>query len=134
MSKWHFENGEFQFYNDETKKWVTADVIHVPVLELICTWSNLITELSSKEIELENVKKEFDEKEFKIKYIDNIDFKKLYGKANDETRKYHVKVELQDLLDKKQSLEISISYLKRMISFLRQVVPARVTLYEMREE
>ena len=131
--KYRFENGNFERFDEEKEEWVTVSITDVPILELICTWSSLITELSEKEIELENIKREFEAKEFQIKYIDEIDFKGLYGRANDDTRKYHVQVTLQDLLDKKSDLELSISYLKRMISFLRQVVPARVTLFEVRD-
>ena len=88
-------------------------------------WDKLIRELSEKEIELIKVKEEYRQKEFNILFVEDIDFKALYGKANDKTRAYHVKVECKDLLDKKHDLELSIDCLKRYTVFLKEVIRSR---------
>ena len=94
--------------------------------EIVKQYEHYIIELSSKEVELIQVKEEYNEKEFQIKYVDDINFKELYGRANDDTRNYHVTITLKELLDKKQDLEISIDYLKRRISFLKTVLYLRM--------
>lgn len=103
------------------------------VIDNLTEWSRLVTELSAKEIKLEKVKKEYDTKEFKIKYVDDIDFKELYGRANDDTRNYHVEVTLKDLISEKESLEFSVNYLKRRISFLKQLIHTKTVLLEVKE-
>ena len=110
-----------------------ATSINAPVMDNLAEWSLLVTELSTKEIKLEKVKKDYDKKEFQIKYVDDINFKELYGRANDDTRKYHVEVTLQDLISEKESLELSINYLKRRISFLKQLIHTKTVLTEIKE-
>lgn len=103
------------------------------VIDNYIEWVNLIRELSRKEVELLKLNNEFKEKEFKIKYVDDIDFKELYGRANDDTRDFHVKTTLSELIDKKNELELSIDYLKRRISFLRQLVTTKTALLEVKK-
>lgn len=88
-------------------------------------YENLLNTLTQKQIDLITVKEEFIEREFNIKYIEDIDFKKLYGKANEDIRKHHVQVTLKDLYDKKQSLELEVEHLKRRVSFLKAVMYLR---------
>ena len=92
-------------------------------VELIAVeYENLLTELSSKQEELVHVKEDYMEQKFIIKYVDDIDFKKLYGKNNDAVRDHHVSVVLQELISKKQSLELEVEHLKRMVDFLKAVL------------
>lgn len=134
MSVYSFneEEGKWQRYTQVRKgseddsepcyEWVDWSMVNVPVGELIDKWQELISELSQKEVELTEVKTEYAEKEFQIKYVEEINFKELYGRANDDTRNHHVGVVCKNLLDKKQDLELSIDFLKREISLLKQVV------------
>ena len=86
----------------------------------------------AKEAELNNVKHLYEEQEFSILYGSNIDFKKLYGAANDKTRKHHVQVELADLIEQKEELEIEVNYLKRRSNFLRGLVEAKTATLEVK--
>ena len=131
MSDYNFSDGKWSRYvninrgkKDEPEKfeWVSCSIMTVPVNVLIDEWQALIGELSIKEEELMKVKAEYAEREFQIKYVEPIDFKELYGRANDDTRAYHVKVVCEELLDKKQNLELSVDFLKREIGLFRQVV------------
>lgn len=131
MSSYRFTDGKWKKYvnvnrfsDDAPEKfeWKECPVVNVPVGVLIDEWQALISELSIKEEELMKVKAEYAEREFQIKYVEAIDFKELYGRANDDTRNHHVGVVCKDLLDKKQDLELSIDFLKREISLLKQVV------------
>ena len=94
--------------------------------EIAVEYENNITELNQKQADLIKVKDEFKEKEFKIKYVDDVNFKELYGRANDDTRDYHVRTTLKDLYDKKNSLETEIEYLKMRISFLKAVLYLKI--------
>lgn len=131
MSSYSFTEGKWKKYVNvnrtvedapEKFEWVSCPVMNVPVDILIDEWQDLISELSIKEEELMKVKAEYAEREFQIKYVEAIDFKELYGRANDDTRAYHVKVVCEDLLDKKHNLELSVDFLKREIGLLKQVV------------
>lgn len=93
--------------------WVLSDA------EVIDEWNKAILELSQKEEKLIHVKQDYSQKEFDIKYVEDIDFKELYGRANDDTRNQHVKITLKKLIDEKNELELRIDYLKRRISFLK---------------
>lgn len=92
-------------------------------------YENLLNTLTQKQEELIKVKEEFTEREFNIKYIEDIDFKKLYGKANEDIRRHHVQVTLKDLYDKKQSLELEVEHLKRRVSFLKAVLYLKADSY-----
>lgn len=133
------EEGKWQRYTkvrngsmDEIEpyySWEDCPITNVPVSVLVDEWQKLIYELSIKEEELMKVKVEYAEKEFQIKYVEGIDFKKLYGKANDDTRNHHIKLVCKDLLDKKHDLELSVDFLKREISLLKQVVKLKQVLF-----
>lgn len=109
------------------------DSIDAFVLDNCIEWGNLITELSHKEAELNNIKAAYEQQEFDILYNSNINFKKLYGAANDKTRKHHVTVELSDLTEQKEELELSISYLKRRLSYLYSLVSVKTALLNAKE-
>lgn len=94
-------------------------------------WSNLVTELSLKEIDYIKIKNTIFNKEQWIK--DNTDFKKVYGKNNADVRKQHLQKFLKEEYDKQDSLEISINYIKRRISFLKQLIHTKTIIMEVKE-
>ena len=73
-------------------------------------------ELDLREEEYLKVRREYDKREFEI--ITTFDFKGEYGKDNEKIRKGHIRNELKELLDKKDSLSLEIESLKRWIRFL----------------
>ena len=91
-------------------------------------WEAAITELSDKEIQLSEVKEEYNKKEFDIVFLnkENIDFKELYGSTSEKVRKQHAAMELKNLADEKTDLELSIDYLKRHIDFIKSIVQAKL--------
>ena len=91
-------------------------------------WEISIDELNDKTIDLINLKETYNQMEQDI--IDNTDFKEIYGRNNEQTRKAHVKNELKDLVDKKHDLEIRIEYLKRRIDFIKNVMAMQRVLIE----
>lgn len=82
-------------------------------------WNELINELSEKELALIEWRNVYEIKAQEIE--DNTDFKELYGRNNQEVRKNHVKNELRDWYVIITDLEISISWISRRISFLREL-------------
>ena len=102
--------------------WVLSDE------DIIDEWNKAIKELSQKEKKLLHVKDEYSQKKFNIKYVDDIDFKKLYGRANDDTREHHIKITLKELIDEKNELELRVDYLNRRISFLKAVLYHRMEI------
>lgn len=115
-----FDDGEFMEYNEEISNFVIVPVTSVPVMDLLEAWSYLITELSSKEIELYKCKESYQALSDTI--IESTDFKELYGKNNVEVRKNHVK-----------NLSFSIDYLIRKISFLKQLIHTKTVMVEIKE-
>ena len=109
----------------EEWEWRECSSLEVPLRILVDEYEKLIWELTMKEIRLTEVETELADKEFNIKYVEDIDFKELYGKANDDVRKHHVKLVLADLIKQKTDLELSVSFLKREISFLKKVIQIR---------
>ena len=91
-------------------------------------WEEAITELSNNEVELTNIKQTYNDLEFEI--LTTFDFKDKYGKDNDKIRNQHIKMELKELVDKKHELEISISYLKRKIDFIKELMRMQGILIE----
>lgn len=87
--------------------------------DLFKEWEELINELSEKEITHFKMKNDLEEKKNDI--ILNTDFKKLYGKNNEDIRKAHLKKETGLLSDKIKDLEFDISYIKRRIKFLENI-------------
>ena len=94
-------------------------------------WSRLITELSENEIELFELKEKYELASEKI--IDETDFKAIYGKNNAEVRKQHVKSILYADYLVIKDLEFSIDYLKRRISYLKQLIHTKTVLREVKE-
>ena len=100
----------------------------VTIEDYYSEWEKIVKELSDKEVELINLKEVYSEKEQEI--LLNTDFKELYGKNNDSIRKNHIKKTLQAMTDAKNDLEISISYLKRRIEFIKSLMSMQRTLLE----
>ena len=96
-------------------------------------WSKLITELSLKEEKLIGLKTDYNQKEFKIIFQSDIDFKKLYGSTSEKVRKQHATTELKELSDEIHDLELRIDYLKRRISFLKQLIHTKTIIIEVKE-
>ncbi|MGN0177218.1 MAG: hypothetical protein ACI389_05255 [Methanobrevibacter sp.] len=96
--------------------------------DIMDEWNKSIEELSQKEKKLLHVKDEYSQKEFNIKYVDDIDFKELYGRANDDTRAHHVRITLKELINEKNELELRVDYLTRRISFLKAVIYHRMEI------
>ena len=107
-------------------EWMHCSITNVPVEVLLNEYDNLLRELSQKEEKLIEVEEEWKEKEFHFRFISDIDFKELYGKANDDVRKYHARSECRDLLEKKHDLGLSIDYLKRYIKLLNKVLGVKI--------
>lgn len=100
----------------------------VTIEDYYSEWEKIVKELSDKEVELINLKEVYSEKEQEI--LLNTDFKELYGKNNDSIRKNHIKKTLQAMTDAKNDLEISISYLKRRIEFIKSLMNMQRTLLQ----
>lgn len=94
-------------------------------------WSELIIELSSKEIKYYHLKEKYNELSEEI--IASTDFKEVYGKNNESVRKNHVKNELLDMVNELKELEFSIDYFKRRISFLKQLIHTKTVLLEVKK-
>ena len=94
-------------------------------------WSNLVTELSLKEMSYLKLKDTIFNKEQWI--IDNTDFKKVYGKNNADVRKQHLQKFLKEEYELRNSHEISIDYIKRRISFLKQLIHTKTIIMEVKE-
>ena len=101
------------------------------VMDNIIEWSNLITELTIKEIDHHKIKERIFDKEYWM--TENTNFKELYGKNNTDIRKQHFKKFLKNEYATKLHLEISIDYLKRRITFLKQLIHTKTVLMEVKE-
>ncbi|WP_305554557.1 hypothetical protein [Methanobrevibacter sp. V74] len=95
-------------------------------------WSELIIELSSKEIKYYHLKEKYNELSEEI--IASTDFKQLYGKNNESVRKNHVKNELLDMANELKELEFSIDYCKRRLNYLKGLVTVKTALLEAKNE
>ena len=102
----------------------------VPVKYLLETYHCMIVELTHKETKYMELKEQYNSKEFEIVYMSDINFKELYGSTSEKVRKQHASVELKPLKDELQGLELSIDYLKRYISFLRELIRVKRTIME----
>ena len=98
--------------------------------ENLSEWSGLITELSLKEVDLIKIKERIFDKEQWM--TEQVDFKELYGKNNADIRKQHFKKFLKNEYATRNSLEVSIDYLKRRISFLKQLIHTKTVIMEVR--
>lgn len=94
-------------------------------------WSKLIIELTDKEIKYYDLKEKYNGLSENI--IASTDFKELYGKNNETVRKNHVKNELSDIVSELKTLEFGIDYIKRRISFLKQLIHTKTVLLEVKE-
>ena len=101
------------------------------VIDNCIEWSNIINELSEKEIALYKWKEIYNIKSEEI--IAKTDFKELYGKNNEKVRREHVKQELSDWDKNITELEFDIDYCKRRLSFLKQLVSTKTALLEVKE-
>ena len=100
------------------------------VNEYLKEWEELINELSEKELALIEWKQVYEIKAQSIE--DETDFKALYGRNNADVRKLHIKQELKDWSNIITDLEISIAWITRRISFLRELVKCERTLLEVK--
>lgn len=96
------------------------------ILEDLDKWESLVNTLRDDEKKLSELKNHYIVRESSI--LNNTDFKKLYGANNDKVRNAHVKKVLKNTLNDKKNLELKIDDSKRMISFLKARVNARVEL------
>lgn len=94
-------------------------------------WSKLITELSEKEIQLIELKDIIFDKEQWI--IENTNFKEVYGKNNNDVRKLHLSKHMKGEYDNRRSLEVSIDYIKRRISFLKSLIQVKSVIMGVKE-
>ena len=115
--------------------------IHDEVMSNISEWSSLVTELSEKEISLYKKKDAYEKASEKLledaalekAENDNDIIKAKYGGNNDKTRKKYVKESLAEKHAEIKSLEFSIDYCKRRISFLKQLIHMKTVMMEIKE-
>lgn len=105
----------------------------VPVKYLLETYHCMIVELTYKETEYMELKEQYNSKEFEIVYMSDINFKELYGSTSEKVRKQHASTELKPLKTKLNGLELSIDYLKRYISFLKQLIHTKTVIREVKQ-
>lgn len=111
------------------------------VMANLTEWSSLVTELSTNEIELYNKKQSYEsssekvlEDAAKIKAETEEDIiKDKYGGNNDKTRKKYVKEMLSEEKAEIKTLEFSIDYIRRRISFLKQLIHTKTVLIGVKE-
>ena len=101
------------------------------VMTNISEWSSLVTELSSKEIDLFHKKEAYNALSEEI--IASTNFKTLYGKNNESIRKQHVKGTLVDEYKEIKDLKFSIDYISRRISYLKSLIHTKNVLREVKE-
>lgn len=115
-----------EFLNDECN--VNDTSVEDFVIDNCIEYYNLISELSKKELKLLTLKPDFNKKEYDI--LTTFNFKKEFGKDNDKIRKGYIREQYCGLLEEIEDLELSIDYLKRRISYLKQLVPVKTALLE----
>ena len=118
--------------NIDTMDLVELEDRNVDVLVLLSEWETLVDELSEKEVALYQWKTVYQVKAMEIE--NNTDFKAIYGKNNADIRKQHVKMELSEWDKNIHELEVSINWISRRISFLRELVKVKRTLMELKNE
>ena len=94
-------------------------------------WSNLVTELSLKEVDYIKIKDRIFDKQQWME--ENTNFKEMYGKNNADVRKAHFKKFLKDEYAIRNHLEVSIDYCKRRISFLKQLIHTKTIIMEVKQ-
>lgn len=96
--------------------------------ELLFEWENLINELSLKEEELYILKNKINGKSELI--LKETDFQTLYGANNQKIRDNHIKELLKTDYQTRHDLEMSIDYIHRRISFLRELIRYKQIILE----
>ena len=104
------------------------------VIDNCIEWYNIISELSRKEEQYYLKKAEYDRKEFDIVYVQDIDFKAMYGSTAEKVRKQHAKTVLKDLDKEVKGLELSIDYLKRRLTYLKGLVTVKTALIDAKKK
>ena len=107
----------------DERDWRACSITDVPLDYLLREWELMVNELSSKEIELYNLKEAYLIAEADI--VNEVDFKAIYGKNNEKIRKEHCKKELSDLVEQIKELEFSIAWIKQYIPFLKEVIRSK---------
>ena len=102
------------------------------VLDNCIEWYNLMSDVSKKEKQLYMKKEEYSKREFEIMFIEDINFKELYGSTAEKVRKQHAKTELKELGKEIKDLELSIEYCKKRISYLKGLVTVKTALMEVK--
>ena len=110
---------------------ITYEVEIKGLIDNLNEWETLIEELSSKEKALLEWKELYQSHSEQI--IAETDFKALYGKNNADVRKQHVRKELSSWYDTISDLELSISWINRRISFLRELIRTKRVLMEVKQ-
>ena len=135
MSAFDLENGcwmmwvsEIDSEGNESSKKMPCLITDVPVADLLVAWEDLVMELSDKEVELYKLKEAYLIAESEI--VNNTDFKAIYGANNQKVRDNHVKKELKDIVDTKNSLELGIDNLKRRNDFIKSIMAMHRVLIE----
>ena len=105
--------------------------LDLSVNDLLVEWEDLIEELSEKEIELTYLKQKIFEKEQIV--INETDFKAVYGKNNVDVRKTHLLSLMKTDYDNRNTLELSVDWINRRISFLRELVRTKRVLMEVKQ-
>ena len=101
------------------------------VIDNLSEWSSLVTELSSKEIDLYYLKEDIFKKEQDI--IKKTDFNTLYGANNKDVRKKHLDGIMAEDYKNKKDLQFSIDYLERRISYLKSLIYTKNISREIKE-
>ena len=115
------------------QEWCGCMAVDVPVNYLLIKYEDFIAELSYKEMELSKKKENFNQKEFEIVYMSDINFKELYGSTSEKVRKQHASKVLKSLKTKLNGLELSIDYLKRYLVFIRELCKWKRTVKESKQ-
>ena len=103
----------------------------ISVIDNLSEWSSLITELCLIEIDYLKIKDNIFDKEQWI--IDNTNFKEVYGKNNADVRKQHLRQHMKSEYATRKHLEVRIDYLKRRISFLKQLIYTKTVMMEVKQ-
>lgn len=126
LNDWKFDDGKWyqagRHCEDCEIEWFRIDITVVPVVELLRTYEKLLIDLANKEIKLMQLNEKYDDKEFEIVYMSDIDFKGLYGSTAEKVRKHHAEKMLSDLNDEKSNLELSINWIKSYIPLLKEAI------------
>ena len=107
----------------DERDWRACSITDVPLDYLLREWELMVNELSSKEIELYNLKEAYLIAESEI--VNNTDFKAIYGANNQKIKDNHVKTELTDMVSEMKALEFGMNWIKQYIPFLKEVIRSK---------